>query len=290
MTPDLAHILVEILRLTLVMAVALFLPLLIQLYLLLILGATFRKLAHKTAHRLADFLELVGVVIHEFSHAAVALITLARVHAVKPLFDGKHDASVQFSGGNLLTSVLGGLAPLFGGLTTLWLIGHYVIPDFEIPAVALPTFDLTTMTLGSMVVEILRFLGKYFEAVFRGLLHLPWSQWRTYAGLYFALSVSSCIAPSSVDLRLVKRALPAVLGVLILVVSLVYVLGDVSHWFEAVQARLLPRLLGFSTMVGTAFALTFFGMLLFLPFRVMRSLRVEREEPPAAGRKKRPRR
>jgi len=271
--PDLATALLEVLRLTLVMVVALFLPLLLELTLLLIAGNAFRGLSGSTFANLSYVMELVGVAVHEFSHAAATLITLGRVEAVKPLLDGETDAFVAFSHANVLTRFVAGIAPLLGGLGVLWLTGEYVIPDFTIPSVALPQFDIGQMTLGGVVVEILHFLGSYFDATLRGLLHLPWGEWRTYAGLYVALSVASCIAPSDIDLKIFRRALPAVLLLLVLVVGTVYGLGDSKTWFERVQAGLLPRLLGFSTAVGMAFALTFFGILLFLPFRLYLSVR-----------------
>jgi hypothetical protein len=287
MSADPSGVLVEILRLTLVLVVALFLPLLLQLLLLLVMGNAFFYLVWRSGGKVGYLLELVGTPVHEFSHAIAVLITLGGVLAVKPLSDEASTGFVQPRRGNPLEGVLAGLAPLFGGLAMLWLTGRYVIPQFEVPAVALPQFDMDAMTIGSVTVEILRFLASYFEAALRGLLSLPWGEWRTYAGLYIVLSVCMGLAPSAQDLKIFRRSLPVVLLALVAVVGLVYWLGDAATWFERLQAGLLPHLVGFSAAAGMAFTLTFFGLLLFLPFLLVQSR--SRRPPVAAGQKKRPR-
>lgn len=290
MAPDLVASLLDVLRLTLAMLVALFLPLLAQLFLLLLLGIAYFYLVVYTSRRLASWLVLVGMPVHEFSHAIAFLITLGGVEAIKTLEDDAGAGFVAPSRPHAIDGILASLAPLIGGLTVLWLTSQYVIPHFEVPPVALPRFDIGSMTLGSVLLEIVHFLASFFEATFLGLLHLHWGEWRTYAGLYIVLSVCIEIAPSPDDLNIVRRYLWVVLlGLLILagVVGVVYWSGDPTTWFERVQAGLIPRMVGFSTAVGTALALTFFGVLLFLPFRAVQYLR---EKQPAAGKKKRSRR
>jgi hypothetical protein len=273
MPPDLFDTAVGILRLSATFVLALFLPLLLQLALLYFAGWALRKLVFFVSRTLAVLLGLVGTPVHEFSHAIANLITLCGVAAITPLIDKTGQASVYAKRSHFLGDMLAGVAPLFGGMLVLWLTGVYIIPGFEVPTISPPQLDMeAAASFGTVLRSAMDYLGQFLQTVFQDLPHLQWENWRTYVGLYVALSIGFSLPPSDVDLKGFARGLPVAVVLVLGLFAWLYFSGDAEVRFLALQQTLVPRLLDFSTAVTYAFLLTSLGILVFLPLRLWQVL------------------
>jgi hypothetical protein len=261
-------------RLAWLFVAALFFPLAVELLLLFAASWGLRRLAVYTSGFLASLLYLIGVPIHEFSHALAALLTLSGVAAIKPLPEASENAFVEAKRPNCLGKILISLAPLFGGLAVLWLTARFVIPGLAIPAVEAAQLDLTAAaSSGTLLATTLDFLGRFLDTVLGNLPNLDWGNWRTYVGLYIAFSVGTALLPSTTDLKIFLAALPLALLAVLGVFVWLYLSGDVEARFLSLQQALLPHLLALSRVISYAFLLTTLGVVVFLPLAFWKWLR-----------------
>ncbi len=274
MPPEVVDVALGALRLAMLFVTALFLPVMLQLLFLFIAGWAFRRLAEHVAPNIATLLDLIGVPIHESLDAVGCLVTFCGVAAIKPLIDETGDAFVESKRVNIFGRVVVSAAPLFGGALVLWLTATYVIPGFGAATAAPPQLDLeSAASPGTVVRESMDYLGRFLQTAYQNLSGLQWYNWRTYVGLYIALSVGIGIAPSSVDLKILIAALPLAALLVLGVFVLLTLSGDVETKFAAVQQGLWPPLLRFSTAVTYAFVLTSLGVFVFLPLRLVQKAR-----------------
>jgi hypothetical protein len=260
-------------RLSVLFTLALFLPMLLQISLLLFAGWALNGLAG-FFRPLRSLLGLVGTPVHELSHATASIVTLCGVNAIKLLSDDASTGFVEPKRSHFVQRILVGLAPLLGGILVLWLVATYVIPGFEAPVVTPPQLDLdSTASLGAVLREVLDYLGRFLEASFGNLTTLQWDNWRTFVGLYIALSVGTGIALSSTDQRYLLRGLPAAFILIWILFAALYLSGDVESRFLALQEWLVPHLLNFSTVATSAFILSIIGIIILLPLALWRRLR-----------------
>ena len=296
MSPDLLDTTLDVLRMALLYAVALFFPVMLQLLLLFATGRLFFSLATGISSFITTFLVAIGTPVHEFSHAVGCLITFSGVAAIKLVSDEVSTASVTPKRWHVVSRIVAALAPLFGGTLVLWLTATHIIPGFQTPTIAPPQLDLeSAASLGMVLREALDYLGRFVQAAYEGLPGLQWGNWRTYVGLYIAFSVGMGIAPSDQDLKIMMVALPLATLLGVGAFALFYLVGDAESQFAAFQQGLWPHLLRFSTAVTYAFVLTSLGILVFLPLRLFSEVRrsdraVTREggeentpRPPLAG-------
>lgn len=261
------------LRLSLLFVGGLFLPVILQLFLLFLAGWWFTKLAGKALGCAVYFLSLVGTPVHELSHAFALAITLCPVVSIALLVDPATQRAETVPGRpNPLSNVLAPLAPLFSGILVLWLTARYIIPGFEVPTVEPPQLDpQSAASFGTAVKTSLDYLLQFLGAAYSRLPALQWDNWRTYVGFYIALSVGLNIAPSKQDLRILARGLilfiPLVLGLF----AVLYLSGDAENVFLTLQATLLSPLLAFTAAVTYAFVLTSVGLVLVLMLRILRN-------------------
>jgi hypothetical protein len=261
------------LHLAVVFVVSFFLPILVQLLLLLAAGWALKALAERASLSIALLLSLIGVPIHEFSHAIGFLITFSGVAAIKPLFDELGYAFVAprrpYCWGYLVASI----APLFGATAVLWLIAIYVIPDFSVTPVTYTEVDAATANWAATLTAAMDYVDLVLRNAFSQLSTLQWGNWRTYLGLYIAISVAIGLAPSSVDWRIFFASLPLAVLLVLALFAWLYVSGDAVAQFQALKETVMPHLLTFSTVVMYAFVLTILGALIFLPFGLWAGLR-----------------
>jgi hypothetical protein len=261
-------------RLAWLFVAALFFPLAVQLLLLFVASWALERLALRISGFVASLLYLVGVPVHEFSHALAALVTLAGVDAIKPLLEAPDGAFVSVKRANCLSSIVTSLAPLLGGLAVLWLTAAFVIPGLAITAVEAAPLDLTTVASpGTLLTATLDFLGRFLDTALANLFHLDWGSWRTYVGLYLALSIGIAIVPSHVDFRVFLGALPLALLVGLGMFTWLYLSGDAEGRFLSLQQALLPHLMALSRAITYAFVLTALGVVVFLPLGFLKWVR-----------------
>ena len=253
---------------------ALFLPVVLQLSLLFFAGWALFKLADYVSSILFTLLDLIGTPLHELAHAFASLITLCGVAAVKLHRDEVSTGFVQHKRWNPVGRIVAPVAPLFVGVLVLWLTAVYIIPGFEVPAIPPPQFDLeSAASLGTVLRGTLDFLTQILLTAYQQLPDLQWDNWRTYAGLYIALSVGIGIAPSKADRRILGGGLVLAGFLAFALFVLLYLLGDAQTTFVALQEALWPALIKFSIAVTTAFVLASLGVLIFLPLYLLKMAR-----------------
>ena len=278
MSPEVLDTVLGALRLALLFVTGLLLPTLLQVTLLFLAGWALQRLVAGVSRAAILLLGLVGTPVHEFSHALAGLLTFSRLDAITPLFDESWTASVTVRRSNPLSNLITPIAPLIGGTLILWLTGTYVIPGFQVSVVTPPQLNLeSAASFGTVIRESLAYLARFLETMYRALPGLAWGDWRTYVGLYIALSVGAGIAPSSDDLKIWAKSLP--IGILLIVGLFIwlYVSGDSGGRFQDLQQALVPHLVRFSTAVTYAFVLSSVGLLIFLPLGLWRRLRPQQQ-------------
>jgi hypothetical protein len=269
MAQDLVGAALGALRLSILVTVALFLPVFVQFLLLFVAGRFLHRLT-SSSWDMYSFFGLIGTPVHELSHAAASLITLGGVRAVKLLSDQKNAGFVATRRSNPVQQVLTGMAPLLGCTLVLWLTATYVIPGFGSTPVSMPRLSLGSLTSAGKVLEqAVAYLGHFLESAFAALPDLQWGNWRTYVGLYIAFSTGAGLALSSADLKNLFQGLLWLFVMSWVVALLLYVLGDVEAKFVAVQDWLLPHLLSLSRATSYAFLLTALGVVALLPLGLL---------------------
>ena len=162
-----------------------------------------------------------GVIIHELSHLALALITLRKINQVQ-LYSFCHlngelgFVSYSHRRRGLLTYILDGLiamAPLLGSLCALAAASYYLLPSASVNVLTRGlTMALANSPLDPNFWDQLSITVQHFYMVFT--LNIKSSLW-----LILAISISHGAIPSSADLKL---AIPAL--VLLLVVSALFLI------------------------------------------------------------------
>ena len=278
MPPELLDTAAGALRLALLFFTALFLPVVLQLSLLFLAGWALFRLADRVSSILFTLLELIGGPLHELAHALATLLTLCGVAAVKLHRDKVSTGFVQHKRWNPVGRIVAPLAPLFAGVLVLWLVSAYIIPGFEVPAIPPPQFDLeSAASLGTVIREILDYLVQFLLAIYQKLPGLQWDNWRTYAGLYIALSVGIGVAPSKADRSILGRGLLVAGFAFFALFVLLYLSGDAQAAFATFHEALWPSLIRFSTAVTTAFVMASLGVLIFLPLYLLKMARKNAE-------------
>jgi hypothetical protein len=265
MLVDVLGLLLGALRLALLTLAVLLLPFLLQLLLLFGTSLLFHEIIKRLSYILTILLHLVGTAIHEFSHAIGLLITFSGVAAIRLLADPYGSTFYRKEPG-LAVRVIVPIAPLFGGIVALWLTARYILPGFDLSAVAPPTVDQEmAASPGSTLAVTWDMLVYSFKTVLAQLQALPWDNWRTYVGLYIAVSVGVGLALSPGDVKDFLAALPVSLILFYGLFVGVYLLGDVATLFPSVMGKLLPPLARLTMIITTALLLTLLGLFLCIP-------------------------
>jgi hypothetical protein len=266
MLTDVLDLLLGALRLALLTVAALFLPLFVQLLLLFWASRRLDSAMAHISYIISTLLNLVGTPIHEFSHAIGFLITLKGVVAIKPLLEPPFAFAMPARKPGPVAAVVAALAPLFGGIVALWLTARFILPGFDLSAVTPPALDEEmAASLGSALAASLNLILYSLKMVVAQLLALPWDTWRTYVGLYLAVSIGVGLAPSPPDVKVFFATLPVTLILLYGLFVGVYFLGDVTTLFPAVMETALPLLLRLTMAITSALLLTLLGLVLCIP-------------------------
>ncbi len=150
-------------------------------------------------------LMLPGTIVHESSHAVIALLMGARITDFSVMPSGNTLGHVEHTAPKipLIGNAAISIAPLIGCPAILLLISPYFGVHFDSPP---GSFDILMET---------RFL---LEGTFSFITGLDYLNWKTYVFLYLALTLGAGAAPSKTD---IISMLPG----LIIIVAVIYALN-----------------------------------------------------------------
>lgn len=203
----------------------------------LISGYLHRSLSSSTLYVV---LMLPGTIIHEISHAIVALLMGAHITKFSVMPSGDTLGHVEHTApkipfiGNAAISV----APLIGCPAILLLISSYFGVHFDLPA---GSFDIVAET---------RFL---LDGTFSFITGLDYLSWKTYVFLYLALTLGAGAAPSKTDIKSMLPGLIIVVAVIFALnyfgINIVY-LNNVFFWLSAALSVAMIPLLAVTVIVA----------------------------------------
>ncbi len=185
--------------------------LLIEMFILVLLCVSLNKVWIKIfgASSWQYLLIAPGVAVHELSHAVGCLITGAKIHEIKLFSPDKNTGTLGYvSHGKSKIPIFGAmiisLAPIVGCSLGLFVVAEYTgfETDFGI--------DSSLFSLNSSLSDFAEILKEAFDV----LISADPLSYKTWIFIYFALSLSASIAPSSQDF---KNSLPsaAILAVIL---------------------------------------------------------------------------
>lgn len=257
--------------------VALLLPLLLQL---VVLYATSRALWTFTGRYFGRpvwaLLALVGVPIHELSHALAFLVTGAGVRRVVlfaprglPEYNGATGVVIPKRKPSAFSRLVSSIAPFFGCSLAAWLALRLLLPGFDI-AHDIPALSLGALQNGGLGQAAGQVLLGYLRGLLDAFTGIAWLDWRTWLAIYLGASLGMGAAPSAEDFKLFFPALLGLLVILLPVFALLQAFSDPQTAFAAVQGAagrfLLP--VGAALSYATVFALiVLVALVLLLPLR-----------------------
>jgi hypothetical protein len=185
-------------------------------------------------------LMLPGTIVHESSHAVVALLTGARITDFSIMPSGNTLGHIEHTAPKipLIGNAAISIAPLIGCPAILLLISRYFGVHFDFPP---GTFDILMET---------RFL---LEGIFSFITGLDYSDWKTYVFLYLALTLGAGAAPSKTD---IISMLPGLIIIVAVIYALNYLginilyLHNVFSWLSAALSVAMIPLLAVTFIVA----------------------------------------
>jgi len=263
--------LLNVIRLEAVFIIAVFLPLLVQLAVLFLISRLLWTASGRLHGRAVwILLALIGVPVHELSHAAAFIATGAGVRRLVlfaprglPEYGGATGVTVPARNPSLVSRLFASVAPLFGCSLAAWGVLWLLLP-------AVMGGLAGAAPLGSQPLDV----GPMFIAYVQGMLDvitlLPWDRWQTYLAVYLTASLGMGAAPSAEDIRLFLPALGILLVLLFPVFALLQLLGDPEQMLTATQQMVGGFTLAVSSALNIAivFALIALALVIALaPFR-----------------------
>jgi hypothetical protein len=270
--------LLETLKLVVLITVVPLIPLLVQIVALYAIGRGLWQFTGRSFGRGAwALLALVGVPVHELSHAIAFTLTGAGVQRMVlfaprglPEYGGATGVVVPARPPSGFSKLVSSVAPFFGCSLGAWLALRLLLPGFVLAAPAelrLSTAALQSTSIGQAVLHI---LGGYLWNTLEALLNLNWGHWQTYLAVYLGASLGMGAAPSREDFGLFFPALMGLMVILLPVVGLLQTLNNPQSVL-AIAQRLLTWLLlpvGVALGYATVFsALMLLGLVLLWPLR-----------------------
>jgi hypothetical protein len=259
---------------------ALFFPLLIQLLILYAVSRALWTFTGRTFGRgLWTMLALVGVPIHELSHAIAFIVTGAGVRRVVlfaprglPEYGGATGVVVPARKPSAFSRLVSSVAPFFGCSLVAWLALALLLPGFVLRPAAL-TLSLADIEAGGLGRAALGLLGAYTHNLWMGFTQLQWADWRTYLAMYVGASLGMSAAPSAEDFRLFFPVLIGLLVILLPVFALLQVFGDPQAVLVAAQSGAGRIMLPIGIALGYATVFALIVLLVLVALAPLRRLR-----------------
>ncbi|NDJ53157.1 MAG: hypothetical protein GYB68_08755 [Chloroflexi bacterium] len=260
-----------ILQIELLFLVALMLPLTLQLGVLFLIGRSLWTFTQRQFGRIVWLvLAVIGIPIHELSHAFAFVITGAGVQKIVlfnpkglPEYGGATGVVVPARQPSLLSRLLASIAPFFGCSILAWLLLILLLPGFG-DVVINAQVDWSQLESGGLLAVGADILLAYGRSLWDVLLALQWNDWRTYLAVYIAASLGMGAVPSAEDFKVFFPAIGLVLLILFPVFALIYWLGDAQSVFGVAQQALNVVLLPIGTALTYATLLAGLALLLLL--------------------------
>ena len=205
----------------------------------LISGYLHRSLA-SASRTLYIVLMLPGTIIHEISHAVIALLMGARITDFSIIPSGNTLGHVEYTAPKipLIGNAAISIAPLIGCPAILLLISRYFGMHFDFPP---GSFDILAET---------RFL---LDGTFSFITGLDYLNWKTYVFLYLAMTLGAGAAPSKTD---IISLLPGLIIIVVTILALNYFginilyLYTVFSWLSAALSVAIIPLLAVTVIVA----------------------------------------
>ncbi len=156
----------------------------------------------------------VGTPIHEFSHLIIALLSGHKITEVKLFKPDPRSGSLgyivhTYQTDNFYQAIIGNtliaIAPFFGGAFMIYLILHFLLPDFTLYSSDVPRFyhirseEIFTLRsyalLGESGLEFIRYIA--VKILNREML----SDWKFYASFFVLFGIANHLSPSSTDFK-----------------------------------------------------------------------------------------
>jgi hypothetical protein len=269
--------LLTVLRIEALFVLALCLPLLVQLVALYLISRALWGFTRRFFGRgLWLVLALIGVPVHEISHAIAFILTGAGVQRMVlfaprglPEYGGATGVVVPRRPPSALSRLIASVAPFFGCSLAAWLVLRVLLPGLALSrtTAALTLASLETTGLGQTAIDV---LGGYLRGLVGTFTQLAWGDWRTFLALYLAASLGMGAAPSAEDFR---RFFPAMLGLLALllpVFAVIQVFGDAETALATTRAVLGMLIIPVGSTLSYA---TLFALIALLALAALAPLR-----------------
>jgi hypothetical protein len=218
----------------------------IWLFILILLSFLIDKIWSRIIGKKYRFFVLIGVIVHELSHALVCLLTGAKIYSMN--FFAKEGGYVKHgrSKFHFVGNALIAMAPIFGAFAALWGLIYYFGLRFDFSAI--------------------NFSNGFFEN-FRILFQSSWvlvkqgyQKWQFWVLLYLIISICAALAPSKQDFK------NAIWGLLFL-----FLIGLIILYFQE-TSNFLNILIGkyLSRVVVLGIFMEIISLIAGLPFYFLR--------------------
>ncbi|MGF1505405.1 MAG: hypothetical protein GYB64_10705 [Chloroflexi bacterium] len=271
--------LLDALQLQILFLVALLLPLIVQMLVLYVISRALWNLAQRRYGRgIWAALAVVGVSMHELSHAAAFLVTGAGVRRMVlfkprglPDYGSATGVVVPQREPSVIGRALASIAPFFGCSLAAYLVLRLLLPDIALET-QLAELTLTDLQSEGLLPAVGVVLGAFLNGTLDAIFQLDPFDPRTYLALYLGASLGLGAAPSRDDLKLFFPALLAVLALLFPIFVLVQGAGTSAAAFDLVRSILGRGLL----IVNTALVYAVVFSLIALALMAMLALMLRR--------------
>jgi len=223
-----------------------FLLFFIWVFILITLSFLIDKIWSRIIGKKYQFFILVGVIVHELSHALVCLLTGAKIYSMN--FIAKEGGYVKHGRSKLhfIGNALIAMAPIFGAFAALWGLSYY----FGIK------LDFSAVNFSGNFLENFK---TFFQSAWN-LLSQGFGRWQFWFFLYLIISITAALAPSKQDFK------NAIWGLLLL-----FAIGLIILYFYE-SSNFLNILIGkyLSRVVVLGIFMEIISLVVGLPFYFLR--------------------